>query len=77
MGVNQTLLNSVEREEEGRVITSTIINMARGLGLQILAEGVETAPQLEFLRSNGCETYQGFYFSRPLPLAELALLLQH
>jgi len=75
--IDRSFINSVEREEEGRVITSTIINMARGLGLQILAEGVETAPQLEFLRSNGCETYQGFYFSRPLPLAELALLLQH
>ena len=75
--IDRSFINSVEREEEGRVITSTIINMARGLGLQILAEGVETAPQLEFLRSNGCETYQGFYFSRPLPLTELALLLQH
>ncbi len=75
--IDRSFINSVEREEEGRVITSTIINMAHGLGLQILAEGVETAPQLEFLRNNGCETYQGFYFSRPLPLAELALLLQH
>ncbi|UXD86750.1 putative bifunctional diguanylate cyclase/phosphodiesterase [Thalassolituus hydrocarboniclasticus] len=74
--IDRSFINSVEREEEGRVITSTIINMARGLGLQILAEGVETAPQLEFLRANGCETYQGFYFSRPLPLTELALLLK-
>ena len=74
--IDRSFIHSVECEEEGRVITSTIINMARGLGLQILAEGVETAPQLEFLRSNGCETYQGFYFSRPLPLAELALLLK-
>ncbi|MCD8520680.1 MAG: EAL domain-containing protein [Saccharospirillaceae bacterium] len=73
--IDRSFINSVEREEEGRVITSTIINMAHGLGLQILAEGVETALQLEFLRTNGCETYQGFYFSKPLPLAELTALL--
>lgn len=63
-------------EDDGQVITTTIINMARGLGLQVLAEGVECEQQLAFLRDNLCQTYQGFLFSRPLPLAQLQPLLQ-
>ena len=53
------------------MITRTIIQMAKGLGLQVLAEGVETEGQLAFLRDNGCETCQGFFFSRPVPVEEL------
>ncbi|GGY31571.1 GGDEF domain-containing protein [Bacterioplanes sanyensis] len=58
-------------EDDGQVITTTIIQLAKGLGLKVLAEGVECIEQLQFLRANHCETYQGFYFSRPLPAAEL------
>jgi diguanylate cyclase (GGDEF)-like protein/PAS domain S-box-containing protein len=63
-------------EDDGQVITTTIIQLAKGLGLKVLAEGVECIEQLEFLRANHCETYQGFYFSRPLPAAELQHWLQ-
>jgi diguanylate cyclase (GGDEF)-like protein/PAS domain S-box-containing protein len=71
--IDRSFVQSVEDQEEGRVITTTIINMAKGLGLQVLAEGVETEAQLNFLRDNGCESYQGFYFSKPVPVAELTL----
>ncbi|TNC87410.1 MAG: hypothetical protein CSH36_14215, partial [Thalassolituus sp.] len=71
--IDRSFVQSVEVEEEGKVITNTIISMARGLGLKVLAEGVETEAQLNFLRENGCETYQGFYFSRPVPVNELTL----
>jgi EAL domain-containing protein (putative c-di-GMP-specific phosphodiesterase class I) len=45
---------------------SAIINMARSLGLKTIAEGVETAEQLEFLRQQHCDEMQGFYFSPPV-----------
>lgn len=66
--IDRRFVSSVEEEEEGRVITSTIINMARGLGLAVLAEGVETEGQRAYLREQGCTICQGFLFSRPLPL---------
>ncbi|WP_320821204.1 putative bifunctional diguanylate cyclase/phosphodiesterase [Thalassolituus sp.] len=71
--IDRSFVQSVEDEDEGRVITTTIIHMAKGLGLQVLAEGVETEAQLNFLRDNGCESYQGFYFSKPVPVTELKL----
>ena len=72
--IDRSFVNSIETEEEGQVITTTIINMAKGLGLEVLAEGVENAQQLAFLQQNQCETYQGFYFSKPLPVAEMEQL---
>jgi len=71
--IDRGFVQSVEVEDEGKVITRTIIQMAKGLGLQVLAEGVETEGQLHFLRDNGCETCQGFFFSRPVPVDELRL----
>lgn len=52
------------------VIAQTIILMARSLGLSVIAEGVETEAQREFLARHQCYVYQGYLFSRPLPLAE-------
>jgi EAL domain-containing protein (putative c-di-GMP-specific phosphodiesterase class I) len=49
--------------------------MAHSLRLRAIAEGVETAQQLEFLRDHGCDEIQGYFFSRPLPYEELADLL--
>jgi EAL domain-containing protein (putative c-di-GMP-specific phosphodiesterase class I) len=53
-------------------ITATIIGMAHTLRLKVLAEGVETVAQLDFLRNRGCDFYQGFLTSRPLPPEEFA-----
>ncbi|MDP2792521.1 MAG: EAL domain-containing protein [Sulfurisoma sp.] len=50
------------------IVAQTIISMARSLGLQVIAEGVETEAQREFLDRHQCHAYQGFLFSRPLPL---------
>lgn len=59
-------------EQSGRVgtIFSSIMRMARWLDIRVIAEGVETYDQVEFLRSVGCEAVQGYYYSRPLPLDE-------
>jgi diguanylate cyclase (GGDEF)-like protein/PAS domain S-box-containing protein len=56
-------------------IALAIISMAHSLKLRVVAEGVETRPQLEFLRRNRCDEVQGFFFSRPLPAAGLAQLI--
>ncbi len=54
-------------------IVRTIINLGHELKLQVIAEGVETIEQLDFLRSVGCDGVQGFFFSKPLPAADLAV----
>lgn len=57
--------------EKSKKIITSIIDMAKKLGIQTLAEGVETQEQAEFLRSVGCEKLQGYYFGRPEPVEEL------
>jgi sensor c-di-GMP phosphodiesterase-like protein len=48
-------------------MVTTILNMAGILGLNIVAEGVETQAQLDFLLQQGCRIFQGYYYSKPLP----------
>ena len=57
-------------------ITATIIAMAHTLRLKVLAEGVETTEQLDFLKAHGCDFYQGYLTSRPLPVDEFTRLLE-
>lgn len=57
-------------------ISHAVIAMGQSMDMQVLAEGVETAAQLEFLRQHGCQLYQGYYCSKPLPAAEFAALLR-
>lgn len=68
----------VARAGEGRmdVILACTIQMARRLGMEVVAEGVETARQAEFLRGAGCQLAQGYYFSRPLRREEFFALAQ-
>ncbi len=61
---------------DGEAIATAIIAMAHSLDLTVVAEGVENAAQLEFLRNAGCDIMQGFYFARPMPVAELTELLK-
>ncbi len=67
--INDKFVRDVSVSRNDAVIAQTIISMARHLGLSVVAEGVETAEQFQFLNDNGCDLYQGFYFSQPL-LAE-------
>ena len=55
-----------------RAIGEAIIGLARGLGLKVVAEGVGTREQLEFLDMRGCDSFQGFWMSKPLPAGEFA-----
>jgi len=58
-------------------LVETIITMAHGLGLEVIAEGVETAEQLAFLRGRQCNHAQGYFFSKPVPLKELMRKLEN
>ena len=57
------------------IVTLAMVNLAHNLRLKVVAEGVENEEQLKFLRSVGCDEYQGYYFSRPIPESELRVLL--
>jgi diguanylate cyclase (GGDEF)-like protein len=73
--IDRTFVADVTRNPEDAAITIAIINLAHSLGLHVVAEGVEAEDQLQFLRRNGCDEFQGFLFSPALPPAEAGLLL--
>lgn len=73
--IDKLFVRSVLHDEDDRVIVRTIIAMARQLGLEITAEGIESEQQLTFLRDQGCHAYQGFLTSPPVPADEALSLL--
>jgi len=73
--IDKSFIEDISTDGEDRAIVAAIISMSRSLGLQTIAEGVETAEQLDFLREQGCHEAQGYYFSKPLPVAEIEALL--
>lgn len=73
--VDQSFIRDTTRESTSRTIAETIIVMAHKLGLQVIAEGVETEEQRQWLLEAGCDYAQGFLFSQPLPPEQFELLL--
>jgi diguanylate cyclase (GGDEF)-like protein/PAS domain S-box-containing protein len=71
--IDQSFVRDVLTDPNDAAIARTILSLAQSLDLSAVAEGVETAAQFEFLRSNGCKLFQGYYFSRPVPLESLNL----
>ena len=74
--IDRAFVQDITTDPDDAAITRAIITMGHSLNLQVIAEGVETVEQLDFLRAHGCDAMQGYYFSRPVPAAEIALLLQ-
>ena len=64
-------------DPDDAAIVTAIVSMAKSLGLRLIAEGVETQAQFEFLHSLGCDTAQGYLFSKPVPASEFAQLMLH
>ncbi len=74
--IDRDFLLDVPERKSSSTIVAAIIRMARGLDMNVIAEGVETEEQKKFLTAEGCDAIQGFLFSRPLPPDELAPLLR-
>ena len=73
--IDRAFIMDMENNEDDASIVLAIINMAHSLRLRVVAEGVETQPQLEKLRTMGCDAIQGYLISRPVPAAEMEVLL--
>ncbi|MEQ1530665.1 MAG: EAL domain-containing protein [Methylococcales bacterium] len=73
--IDQSFVRDIITDQSDAAIIQTIIGMANNLNLNVIAEGVETEEQRACLESLGCLAYQGYLFSRPLPLAEFEALL--
>lgn len=69
--IDQSFIRDLATDSDDATITRIIINLARDFGMEVIAEGVETEEQKEFLLRYGCNSFQGYLFSRPLPPPEL------
>ena len=74
--IDRSFVADVANDPDDASIVNTIISMSRSLNLQVVAEGVETREQLEFLRQRRCDQMQGYYFSKPLSAEDLLSLLK-
>ncbi|HJX17508.1 MAG TPA: EAL domain-containing protein [Acidiferrobacterales bacterium] len=73
--IDKSFIDDITTDPDDAAITTAIISMAGSLEIMVVAEGVETLAQLNFLRARGCDAMQGYYFSKPLPAAAFATLL--
>jgi len=75
--VDRSFVRDVTDNADDAAITRAIISMAHNLGMRVVAEGVETQAQLDFLLQNQCDEFQGFLLARPMPLDQLIRLLEN
>lgn len=68
--IDRSFVTNVEQRRDSQAICSALLALGRGLGINVLAEGVETAAEFAWLRSQGCRFFQGYYFARPLSPAD-------
>jgi EAL domain-containing protein (putative c-di-GMP-specific phosphodiesterase class I) len=74
--IDQGFIRDIPGSEDDMAISAAIIAMGHSMGMAVLAEGVETPRQLAFLQERGCDAYQGYLCSRPLPAGAFAALLR-
>jgi EAL domain-containing protein (putative c-di-GMP-specific phosphodiesterase class I) len=74
--IDQSFIRQISAAGEDTAIVTAVIGMAKGLKLRVIAEGVETLDELEFLRALHCDAAQGYYFSQPVPAEQFAKLLK-
>jgi EAL domain-containing protein (putative c-di-GMP-specific phosphodiesterase class I) len=74
--LDRTFLEEVPQNESAAALVESVITMAHTLGKRVMAEGVESGAQLEFLRARGCEAAQGFYLARPMSASALTEILE-
>ena len=74
--IDKSFIHDLDPELGGSTIVSGIAAMAKGMRLNLIAEGVESVQQLDFLKTVGCDAYQGFLFSRPIDSKQATRLLE-
>lgn len=75
--IDMKFISDLELSSRAGSVMNSVIRMAKWLEMSVVAEGVETKAQLDYLRSIGCNSVQGYYFAKPLPEAEFVTLLQN
>ncbi|MEP7114890.1 MAG: EAL domain-containing protein, partial [Ilumatobacteraceae bacterium] len=73
--IDRTFIADIDTEPDTRVIVGAIVDLAHGLGMTVVAEGVETSEQHQHVAALGCELCQGFLFARPMPSVQIDALL--
>lgn len=74
--IDQSFVRDIEHDVNSTAMVAAMISLSHDLGLRVIAEGVETRAQLEYLRSRGCDEVQGYFFSRPLPAGEFEQMVR-
>ena len=74
--IDLSFVHNIGKKPTDAVIVQTIISMGNSLGMQVIAEGVESKEQRDFLDHHGCHTYQGYLFGKPVPIEEFEALLR-
>lgn len=74
--IDRTFIKEIISDQHDAAITQGIISMAHHLKVKVIAEGVETEPQVAFLKKSHCDEFQGYYFAKPMPYTELEALLR-
>ena len=73
--IDRFFIDEVIDTNRGKIIVANSIKMSKDLGMKVIAEGVESREQAEFLRDAGCDVAQGYYYSKPVPTEEFEKLL--
>jgi diguanylate cyclase (GGDEF)-like protein len=73
--IDRCFVQNIDKNSSDAAITTAVIELARALSLEVVAEGVENKAQLDFMKQTNCDSIQGFYFSRPVPAEEFAKML--
>ena len=74
--IDKQFIDGIAGNKKDQAIVNTIIQLAKNLGLSVIAEGAETEAQINFLKDKKCDTVQGFFYYKPMPAAEMETILR-